>query len=571
MKKLPFLTVLSIICIITGIPTANAIERIKTINENGELELQYLIGDLEVTSYYVQEFNNITGNAGQVAFFNASKSVTSSPNLLWDNDKKILTLSSPYDNGQHVLVVRNDGGGTNAGIISNLFEFVPITGSYSKIGNTTNWFNDGWIKNLNANVINNTNISSKYLEVISPSDNGDKYFSLYRDGGTPQIRVYDNGTIYGATDYLPERTDLYDLGDPTHRFDYIYADDVVADNVGNIRGNGSNGEVPYFHPNGFNLSSDEYFNYTESTNTLWLGSGTDNGEEILHIKADNWANDVMLVRNDGHVSLGTGTGMEFQYDSAGFGGSPDFLFGEVTINGDKDSNVYPTGRMLVVADTGSQVAGSGGLIVFKGRWSGSSATTTGASISACKNNSISGDYGFDLCLNARAGGSPITDEKMRIDGSGRVGIGTTDPTYFLTVMGTNTDGITAYFEGNISVEDIVYHTQKWNESYVVWDFIHNSTEYEKNGKYDHSKITPNVINHRVKVDNGTIFNNKTNSTEYTYYYKDLEGVILGDVIAKHEQALFELKTENDKLKAEIEYMKNDQKRLFDLCFLGVCI
>ncbi len=78
--------------------------------------------------------------------------------------------------------------------------------------------------------------------------------------------------------------------------------------------------------------------------------------------------------------------------------------------------------LLQVSDKQSQAAGIGGGINFTGAYLDNGTHTSFASIEASKTNGTSGNYGGDLVFKTRVhGGSQL--ERMRIDSSGRVGLG----------------------------------------------------------------------------------------------------------------------------------------------------
>jgi hypothetical protein len=100
-------------------------------------------------------------------------------------------------------------------------------------------------------------------------------------------------------------------------------------------------------------------------------------------------------------------------------------------SGDANHNV-------VIDDTTSMAQGVGGGIVFRGNYG--SGLTNGGFIQTEKSNATSGNYAFDLVLGSRTNGSSPA-ERMRIDSSGNVGIGTQSPDRTLVVKTADGDGI----------------------------------------------------------------------------------------------------------------------------------
>ena len=189
-------------------------------------------------------------------------------------------------------------------------------------------------------------------------------------------------------------------------------------------------------------------------------------------------------------------------------------------------------------------------------------------------------------------------DKMVIDSSGNVGIGTTTPSYPLEINGDNA-GISLYTSGNISATGFITRTTLYDKSKSVWDYIKDTENYkDKEGKIDHSKYYGYVKNITVtdyskpinesyeeescsqSLQNVTVekcswiedlFTNCTevieeqliedchNETKIrtTYpYTKQEEGVNLEDEINLLRQAVYELKQQNDLLNSRIEVLEN---------------
>ena len=95
---------------------------------------------------------------------------------------------------------------------------------------------------------------------------------------------------------------------------------------------------------------------------------------------------------------------------------------------------------LRINDTTNMAAGVGGVIQLSGEAaSGSSTQYTFATIKGIKENGTTGNYDGALTFATRANGVSPATERMRIDSSGNVGIGTNSPDVALRINRTSTD------------------------------------------------------------------------------------------------------------------------------------
>ena len=148
------------------------------------------------------------------------------------------------------------------------------------------------------------------------------------------------------------------------------------------------------------------------------------------------------------------------------------------------------------------------------------------------------------------------EDVMIVRGDGNVGIGTSSIGYPLTVNGSaGVDNISIWSEGKVSASGYITRTSVWNKELNVWDYIHPASELKdkKTGKIKHNLMAPNHLNMNIDIKKGekTEYYEEDNETKErtvpVYETKQVEGVLLDDLIAKHEQAIWELKQQNDLL------------------------
>ena len=90
--------------------------------------------------------------------------------------------------------------------------------------------------------------------------------------------------------------------------------------------------------------------------------------------------------------------------------------------------------VIQALDSTAQAAGTGAGLVLGGFYT-STQTSAGVQIKASKTNGTSGDYGFDMSFLTLQNSTSNLTERMRIDSSGNVGIGTSSPASKLDVVG----------------------------------------------------------------------------------------------------------------------------------------
>ena len=173
----------------------------------------------------------------------------------------------------------------------------------------------------------------------------------------------------------------------------------------------------------------------------------------------------LVVKNDGKVGIGTLTPTGFlQVEDnvpttnlylGNIPGNPESPGSRGTawlINNGGDAILYLSNNDQINAAAGNLV-NNGGVLDFHGRNSSSipTASKTFARVGGFKENNTNGDSAGYLSFYTRGPGSPLTlSERMRIDSSGNVGIGTTTPDSNLTIEknGNAVLALTAYGTGN---------------------------------------------------------------------------------------------------------------------------
>ena len=124
----------------------------------------------------------------------------------------------------------------------------------------------------------------------------------------------------------------------------------------------------------------------------------------------------MRINSSGNVGIGTA--------------SPG---AKLDVQGGQGGISNPANGTVNVVDTTSAAQGVGGQIVFRGNYTGTTATQYGSITAYKESATVDGtQYGASLIFNTRTQGGNNT-EKMRIDSSGNVGIGTSSPTSRLQI------------------------------------------------------------------------------------------------------------------------------------------
>ena len=172
-----------------------------------------------------------------------------------------------------------------------------------------------------------------------------------------------------------------------------------------------------------------------------------------------------------------------------------------------------------------------------------------------------------MSINNRSGGAIV-----HITETGRMGIGATNVSYPLQVMGSGSGGISIYSEKNISATGYITRTPTWNNANgrALDKLADLSKATNPDGTINHAAYGVPVVKYKVVKQEGTKTETYTENecniesnfdlfsltfieeqvcddVEKTrevpnYVEVDEEGVLLDDLVAKHEQALFEIRS-----------------------------
>jgi hypothetical protein len=169
---------------------------------------------------------------------------------------------------------------------------------------------------------------------------------------------------------------------------------------------------------------------------------------------------------------------------------------------------------------------------------------------------------------------------MRITGAGNVGIGTTTPSYLLTVgneTGTNSSIISIYSYGNISSAGYITRTDVFDTAKgSALNMIKDASSYKNlDGSINHSafgisaviydkQVIDKIIQTPREIDNcSDVFDIKLNETKKicnkitvienitTFKTIQEEGVSLDKEVALLKQSIYELKVQNEYLQSQI--------------------
>lgn len=175
-----------------------------------------------------------------------------------------------------------------------------------------------------------------------------------------------------------------------------------------------------------------------------IDGGNIDGTAIGSASASSGAFTTLTASDDVNFDSGT-LFVDASADSVGVGTTAPFTKLQVSQANAKSA----TGAWQMLSfDTTSQTTGVGGGVTFGGFKTGTSAAEFFAAIDGYKENSTAGNAAGALRLHTQVAGGTGLVERMRIDSSGNVGIGTTSPSQKLQVNGNIRLGSTATTEEN---------------------------------------------------------------------------------------------------------------------------
>jgi hypothetical protein len=171
------------------------------------------------------------------------------------------------------------------------------------------------------------------------------------------------------------------------------------------------------------------FKYTATDSAMLYAQ--ENGDHIWSSAASGSANasitfsESMRIMANGNVNIGS---------------SSDFVSSRLQVNGTKgDSSGTLTNQLVVIDEQAYSTTGNGGSISFGGNFYSGGQTIFGT-IQGIKENNTDANYASAMAFATRANGGNLT-ERMRIDSSGNVGIGTGSPSYKLHVRGADATAV----------------------------------------------------------------------------------------------------------------------------------
>jgi len=185
--------------------------------------------------------------------------------------------------------------------------------------------------------------------------------------------------------------------------------------------------------------------------------------------------------------------------------------------------------------------------------------------------------------------SSTRESRVVISSDGNVGLAKTSPYYPLDID-KDVDGISIYTSGNISATGYITRTPTWDSTKgKALDKIVDLTKVKEGDKINHKKYNVDVVKMNITKLKGYInksdvvvkckkvkiyvpCKNETNLEECykeeevckeelityrepVYEVEEIEGVLLDDLVAKHEQALFELNKKIEELEDRIKQLE----------------
>jgi len=278
--------------------------------------------------------------------------------------------------------------------------------------------------------------------------------------------IGDSAVIIATT----ETTDLRDRIKINNNGDISFYDDTGSsqalfwDASAESLGIGTTSPLQKLHVNSGTGNSAAIFESTDSTSQIWL---KDSASSTTYQTGLGCFGDNLLFNNGGE---------RMRIDSSG-------NVGIGTTSPAAALDIHDASATIVVRDTTSAATGVGGAISFQGFTSGTGSPNNFGKIKGTK---ASGNVGGELTFSTSATNGTMTD-RMIIDESGNVGIGTTSPQLPLHVKGDFPTAVIERNAGTTAASGLVFTNSTTNGTYISGSdttfTVGHVTDYEGSPSY----------------------------------------------------------------------------------------